>query len=78
MDGSRKVGPTFKGIWGRNVTVVTGGVERTITVDEAYVKRSIREPAADVVKGYPSVMPPYPALSDKDIEEIVDFFKELK
>ncbi|GLI38290.1 cytochrome c oxidase subunit II [Geobacter hydrogenophilus] len=78
LDGSRKVGPTFKGIWGRNVTVVTGGVERTITVDEAYVKRSIREPAADVVKGYPSVMPPYPALSDKDIEEIVDFFKELK
>ncbi len=78
LDGSRKVGPSFKGIWGRNVTVMTGGVERTITVDEVYVKRSIREPAADLVKGYPSVMPPYPALSDKDIEDIMDFLKELK
>jgi cytochrome c oxidase subunit 2 len=78
LDGSRKVGPTFKGIWGRNVTVVTGGAERTATVDEAYLKRSIREPAADVVKGYPSSMPPYPALSDKEIGDIVDFLKELK
>lgn len=78
LDGSPKVGPTFKGIWGRNVTVVTGGAERTATVDEAYLKRSIREPAADVVKGYPSSMPPYPALSDKEIGDIVDFLKELK
>jgi len=78
LDGSRKVGPTFKGIWGRKVTVVTGGAERSVTVDEAYVKRSIREPAADVVKGYPAVMPHYPALSDKDVADIMDFLKELK
>ncbi|CAG0955283.1 cytochrome c oxidase subunit II [Geobacteraceae bacterium] len=78
LDGTRKVGPTFKGIWGRNVTVVTGGAERTATVDVAYLKRSLREPAADVVTGYPPVMPPYPALSDKEIGDIVDFLKELK
>ncbi len=40
QDGTPKVGPSFKGIWGRSETVVTNGVERTITVDEAYLRRS--------------------------------------
>lgn len=78
LDGAQKVGPTFKGIWGRSVTVVTGGAERTTTVDETYLKRAIREPGADLVTGYPPVMPPYPSLSDREVEEIVDFLKELK
>lgn len=78
LDGSRKAGPSFKGVWGREVTVVTGGAERSVTVDGAYLKRSLREPAADVVKGYPPVMPPYPNLSDDEIEEIGEFLKEVR
>ncbi len=78
LDGSRKAGPSFKGVWGREVTVVTGGTERSVTVDGAYLKRSLREPAADVVKGYPPVMPPYPNLSDDEIEEIGEFLKEVR
>ena len=59
LDGSAKVGPTFKGIWGREVTVLTNGVERTVTVDEAYLRRSILDPKAEVVKGFPPIMPAF-------------------
>lgn len=76
LDGTPKVGPTLKGIWGRPVTVVTGGVERTITVDEAYLRRSILEPNADVVKGFPPVMPSFAGkLTDADIAAIVSFLR---
>ena len=77
LDGTPKVGPSFKGIWGRSVTVLTNGVERTITVDEAYLRRSILEPNADVVKGFPPVMPPF-SLKDEEIRAIVEYLKELK
>jgi len=76
-DGTTKVGPTFKGIWGRSVTVVTTGAVRTIPVDEAYLRRSIREPGADVVKGFPPIMPPF-SLKEEELKPIVDYLKGLK
>ena len=77
LDGTQKVGPTFKGIWGRQVTVVTNNVERTETVDENYLRRSVREPNADVVKGFPAIMPAMP-LTDKEIEAIEETLEENK
>jgi cytochrome c oxidase subunit II len=78
LDGTPKVGPTFKGLRGRRVTVLTGGVERTITADEVYLRRSIREPKADLVKGYPPVMPAYPDLSEDDVKALVEFIEEVR
>jgi cytochrome c oxidase subunit 2 len=76
LDGTPKVGPTFKGIWGRTVTVLTAGKERTITVDEAYLCRSILEPNADVVKGYQPVMPSFTGvLSDSEISAIIGYLR---
>ena len=76
LDGSPNVGPGFKGIWGRNVTVITNGTERAITVDEAYLRRSILEPQADVVKGFPPVMPPFKdVLKEDEIKIIIDFLR---
>jgi cytochrome c oxidase subunit 2 len=76
LDGTPKVGPTLKGVWGRSVTVVTGRTERTITVDEAYLRRSILEPNADVVKGFPPVMPSFAGkLTDADIMAIISFLR---
>jgi len=76
-DGTAKVGPTFKGIFGKMVTVLTKGKERVIKVDEDYLKRSILQPEADIVKGYPPVMPAIPVTS-QELETIVDFLKTLK
>jgi cytochrome c oxidase subunit II len=74
LDGSPKVGPTFKGIWGRSVTVLTAGQERTITADEPYLRRAILEPKADLVKGFPPVMPASP-LKGEELTTIIGFLK---
>jgi len=65
LDGTKAVGPTFKGIWGHEVTVVTNGAERTVVVDEPYVRRSLEQPNADIVKGYPAVMPAFKLSADE-------------
>ncbi len=79
-DGSKLVGPSFKGIYGHTATVITGKEERTITVDDEYIKRSIYDPNADVVKGYnKGLMLPYESqLSDEDIVQITEYLKTLK
>lgn len=76
LDGSPKIGPTLQGIWGRSVTVLTGEAERSLTVDAAYLRRSLLEPNADVVKGFPPVMPAA-ALKKEEIEQIVAYLKGL-
>jgi cytochrome c oxidase subunit 2 len=80
LDGSKLVGPSFKGIWGEEQTVVSGGSERQITVDEEYIRRSIYEPNADVVKGFnKGLMLSYEGqLSDDDITNIIEYLKTLK
>ncbi|MBI3396210.1 MAG: cytochrome c oxidase subunit II [Spirochaetia bacterium] len=77
LDGSRLVGPSWKGIYGKSETVVTDGAERSVNVDEAYLKKSIMEPKADVVKGYPNVMPSLP-VSDAEAGALIKYIKELK
>lgn len=79
LDGTPRLGPTFKGIWGRKVVVLTGGVERSIIVDEAYLRRSLLEPNADVAKGFPPVMPSFAGqFKEDEIRQIVEYLKVLK
>jgi cytochrome c oxidase subunit II len=80
IDGSKIIGPSFKGIYGHQVAVITGGKEREITVDDEYIKRSIYDPNADVVKGFnKGLMMPYTGqLSDDDIVQITEYIKTLK
>jgi len=79
QDGSRIVGPSFKGLFGKQEIVIAEGVEREITVDDAYIKRSIYEPNAEVVKGYnPGLMTPFKdKLTDEDVQKIIDYIKML-
>lgn len=76
LDGVKKIGPTFKGTWGHTVTVITNGIERTLPVDEAYVRRSLQEPNADVVKNYRPIMPKYNQLKEEEIKAIIESLKE--
>jgi cytochrome c oxidase subunit 2 len=76
LDGSKNVGPTFQGLFGRETTVVTDGKDRTITVDAEYIEKSILQPQADLVKGYPPVMPSFEGrIPQEDLEEIVEYFR---
>jgi cytochrome c oxidase subunit 2 len=79
LDGTRLVGPSFKAIWDRKEIVVTDGAEREITVDDEYIKSSIYEPNADVVKGYsPGLMISYKDLVTEDeIADIIEYLKTL-
>ncbi len=78
LDGSRLVGPSFKGLYGRTENVTTGSEIRQITVDDAYIRKSITDPMADITEGYPAVMVTQPNISDEDIENMIQLFKELK
>ncbi|MBE0617328.1 MAG: cytochrome B, partial [Proteobacteria bacterium] len=77
--GSKGVGPTFKGLYGREVTVTTDGKERRLRVDKDYLRRAILEPGADIAKGFPAVMPGNfrEQLSQPELEAIVSFIQTL-
>jgi cytochrome c oxidase subunit 2 len=79
VDGTKIVGPSYLNIFGHDVTVMTNGKERTIKVDEEYIKRSILDPNADVVKGFNTgLMLSYKdQLTDKDINYIIEYIKTL-
>jgi len=77
MDGSKKIGPTFKGLYGSQVTVLTKGKERTIAADEEYLKRSVLDPGADIVKGYPNIMPVIP-VTGEELDAVIQYLKTLR
>lgn len=80
LDGTKLVGPSFKGIWGAEHTVVTGKETQKVTVDEEYIKRSIYDPNADVVEGFmKGLMVSYQGqLSEDDIKSITEYLKTVK
>lgn len=80
LDGTKLIGPTFQGLWGREEVVTRNGVSETITVDAGYVRESILKPQAAIVKGYEAVpMADYSAvLTNEQIGSLLGFLRELK
>lgn len=77
IDGSKLIGPSWKGLFGKKEKVMTGGKESEITIDEAYIIKSEHEPTADVVVGFQPLMPPSP-MNDEEIKAVIEFMKTLK
>lgn len=67
------IAPSLHGIWGTDVTLEDGS---TVIVDEAYVRRSITDPGADVVEGYGPNMPRFP-LDDEEVGTLVEWVRSL-
>ena len=80
LDGSALVGPTFKGIYGRNEVVLEGDKEYEITVDDGYLMKSIYEPNIQLVKGFnPGLMISYKEqINEDDLKQVVEYLKTLK
>lgn len=79
LDGGPLVGPSFKGLFGRTVEVLTEGRRRTITADEAYIRTSILDSHADVVVGYPDIMPEEKGLlSEAEVQEMLKYLEQLR
>lgn len=77
LDGTPKVGPTFKGLLGRKETVIIAGRERNITVDGAFIRGHILQPHSAAVKGFPPVMPVIP-MTEEELTAIVSHLETLK
>jgi cytochrome c2 len=75
-----RLGPTFKGLFGRPVTLANGAAK--VKADENYLRESILDPSAKVVSGYERGevgMPSYAGvLTDREIESIILFIKSLE
>jgi len=80
LDGTKKIGPSFKGIYGSVRKVLTDGKMREVKADEAYLHTSIHDPNADVVEGFPpNIMPPFgKMLTQAEIDALVNYIKEIK
>ncbi len=79
LDGSKLVGPSFKGLYGSKKIVIEDGKEVEIEVDDTYLKTSITDPNAQVVKGFnKGLMQSYSGvISDEDIDKIVDYLRTV-
>ena len=75
LDGTKMVGPSYKGSFGTMRDLVGGG---SVKFDESYVRNSILEPRSEVSAGYQPVMPSYKGqLTDDDIVSLTEFIKSL-
>jgi len=75
-DGSPKVGPTLKGVYGSWVESIEG---HRVLANEDYLRDSIEEPNEFVVKGFQPIMPSFKAtLKPDEIEAIISYMKTLK
>jgi len=77
LDGSALVGPSYKDMFGRKVSVSANGTLKEVVSDEAYLKRAILEPNAEVVDGFSAgMMTSYKdVINEKDLDIIIDYFK---
>ena len=73
LDGTKVVGPSFRGLWGKTESTDKGDV----LVDDAYVRESILAPLAKITTGFPPAMPPF-QLSDDDLASIILYLQTLK
>jgi cytochrome c oxidase subunit 2 len=77
IDGSQRVGPTWLGLYGKQVTLEDG---TTVQADEEYLRRSILEPNAQIVKGFgANVMPTSykDTLSEQQVDALIEYIKSL-
>jgi cytochrome c oxidase subunit 2 len=76
LDGSKKIGPSFKGIWGRKTAFSNA---KNQNVDANYIRESLEYPKKKIVKGYPPVMMVYKGqFTEEDYNALIEFFKTLK
>ena len=76
-DGSG-LGPILNGVFGSTVTLADG---RTVVADDNYLRESIMNPSAKIVRGFPSpsLMPPFQGqATEEQIMALIAYMKSLK
>ncbi len=78
LDGSRRPGPTWKGLYGRKRPLANG---REVVADEAYLRRAILTPDAEIAQGFPKRMMPKnfaQKLSEEKIRALIELIKSVR
>jgi cytochrome c oxidase subunit II len=78
VDGTKKIGPTWLGLFGSQVELNDG---TTVTADEVYLHTSIVDPNAQIVATYqPGIMPQNfsTLLTEEQINQIIAFIMSLQ
>lgn len=75
-DGTVKIGPSWKDLYGSQVILVGG---KKVEADEDYLRSSIINPDQDIVDGFQKgLMPSYAgAISDEDLSDLIEYIKSL-
>ncbi len=67
--------PSLVGVYGHEVVLQTG---EKIVADDDYIRESILNPRAKVVRGYPTIMPTFSGqLSEEQIIQLITYVKSL-
>ena len=68
-------GPSLAGIYGKEEELESG---ETVTVDDAYLRESILDPNAKIVKGYRPIMPNLDAqLDEGEVDTLIQYIRSL-
>ena len=72
-NGGGGVGPSWVGLYGTTEELESG---ESVLVDDAYIRRSIANPSADIVAGYRITMPEN-TLTDTEIDAVIAYIEVL-
>ena len=69
------VGPSLVGLWGREEELADG---TTVIADMEYIRRSILDPNAQIVAGYPPAMPTYEGqIDEEELLMLIEYIRSL-
>lgn len=75
-DGVSRIGPSLKGLYGSNVQLADNSV---VKADENYIRESIENPQAKIVKGFNPVMPTFKGtIAEAEMNALIAYIKNLK
>ncbi len=76
VNGTPMTGPTWQNVFGHQVPLADG---TTVEADENYIRRSILEPNAQVVRGFNPIMPSYQgSLTDLQLDALIAYIRTLR
>lgn len=75
IDGTPGVGPSLKGLFASKTKELEDGTK--VEVDENYVRESIVNPRAKIVKGFSPIMQSFEGSTDKEIAALIAYLKTL-
>lgn len=77
-DGTVLIGPSWKGLYGKEEKVKEGGKVFNVLVDDDYIRESILEPTKKVTVGFENLVMPQVPMNDEELDYLIAFIKSLK